>query len=56
MPWGANLQQVSDAIVAGAFEVLEATAEALILARPLGEIVPMPEAVLDELRRAFGVA
>ena len=37
-------------------EVLEATAEALILARPLGEIVPMPEPVLDELRRAFGVA
>jgi L-fuculose-phosphate aldolase len=36
-------------------EVLEATAEALLLARPLGPLVPMPAAALDELRRAFGV-
>jgi L-fuculose-phosphate aldolase len=36
-------------------EVLEATAEALILSRPLGPLVPMPAAALDELRRVFGV-
>jgi L-fuculose-phosphate aldolase len=36
-------------------EVLEATAEALILSRPLGPLVPMPLAALDELRRVFGV-
>lgn len=34
-------------------EVLEATAEALLLARPLGPIVPMPAAAIDELRRVF---
>ena len=37
-------------------EVLEATAEALLLARPLGPLVPMPEAALDELRRVFKIA
>jgi L-fuculose-phosphate aldolase len=36
-------------------EVLEATAEALLLSRPLGPLVPMPKAALDELKRAFGV-
>ena len=36
-------------------EVLEATAEALQLSHALGPLVPMPEAALDELRRAFGV-
>lgn len=36
-------------------EVLEATAEALLLSRPLGPLVPMPEAALTELRVAFGV-
>ncbi|MBI5688886.1 MAG: class II aldolase/adducin family protein [Verrucomicrobia bacterium] len=36
-------------------EVLEATAEALLLARPLGPIVPMPEAAIAELRRVFKV-
>ena len=36
-------------------EVLEATAEALLLSRPLGPLVPMPAAALDELKRAFGV-
>ena len=36
-------------------EVLEATAEALLLSRPLGPLVPMPPAALDELKRAFGV-
>jgi L-fuculose-phosphate aldolase len=35
-------------------EVLETTAEALIDARPLGEVVPMPPAVIDELKKAFG--
>jgi L-fuculose-phosphate aldolase len=37
-------------------EVLEATTEALLLARPLGPVVPMPDNAIDELRRAFGVA
>jgi L-fuculose-phosphate aldolase len=36
-------------------EVLEATAEALLLARPLGPVVPMPPESLTELRRAFGM-
>jgi L-fuculose-phosphate aldolase len=37
-------------------EVLEATAEALCLAKQLGPIVPMSTAALDELRRAFNIA
>lgn len=37
-------------------EVLEATAEALQLSRPLGPLVPMPDSALQELRRAFGMA
>lgn len=37
-------------------EVLEATAEALLLARPLGSIVPMPASAIDELRRVFKIA
>ncbi|MFA6288846.1 MAG: class II aldolase/adducin family protein [Opitutaceae bacterium] len=36
-------------------EVLEATAEALMLSRPLGPLVPMPAAALEELRKAFGL-
>jgi len=36
-------------------EVLEATAEALQLSRPLGPLVPMPDSALAELRRAFGL-
>ncbi len=36
-------------------EVLEATAEALQLARPLGPLVPMPDSALAELRKAFGM-
>ncbi len=36
-------------------EVLEATAEALLLSRPLGQLVPMPDDALTELRRAFGL-
>lgn len=36
-------------------EVLEATAEAILMSRPLGPLVPMPEAALAELRRAFGM-
>lgn len=36
-------------------EVLEATAEALQLSRPLGPLVPMPDSALAELRRAFGM-
>lgn len=36
-------------------EVLEATAEALQLSRPLGPLVPMPDSALAELRAAFGM-
>lgn len=36
-------------------EVLEATAEALQLSRPLGPLAAMPDAALAELRRAFGM-
>jgi L-fuculose-phosphate aldolase len=36
-------------------EVLEATAEALQLSRPLGPLVPMPDRALAELRAAFGM-
>ena len=36
-------------------EVLEATAEALQLSRPLGPLVPMPDNALAELRKAFGM-
>ncbi len=36
-------------------EVLEATAEAVLMSRPLGPLVPMPDAALAELRRAFGI-
>ena len=35
-------------------EVLEATAEAIIQSKPLGEITPMADAVIDELLKAFG--
>jgi L-fuculose-phosphate aldolase len=34
-------------------EVLESTAEALINARPLGGLAPMPEAAVEDLKRAF---
>jgi L-fuculose-phosphate aldolase len=37
-------------------EVLESTAEAIINAKAIGEITPMPEAVIDELRTAFGIS
>lgn len=36
-------------------EVLETTAEAIIQSRPLGDVVPMPPAVITELRQAFGI-
>lgn len=36
-------------------EVLEATAEALLLARPLGPLVPMPQSAIAELYRVFGI-
>ena len=36
-------------------EVLEATTEALLLAKPLGPVVPMPEPAIAELRRVFKV-
>lgn len=36
-------------------EVLEATSEALLLARPLGPIVEMPDTAITELRQAFNV-
>lgn len=34
-------------------EVLESTAEAMINSRPLGPLVPMSDAVIDELKQAF---
>ncbi len=34
-------------------EVLESTAEAVINARAVGEVTPMPDRVIDELRRTF---
>ena len=34
-------------------EVLESTAEAVINSRPLGEVVPMSDAVINELQAAF---
>lgn len=34
-------------------EVLESTAEAIINSRPLGEVVPMSDAVIEELQTAF---
>ncbi|PTX95683.1 class II aldolase/adducin family protein [Opitutus sp. ER46] len=36
-------------------EVLEATTEALLLAQPLGPVVPMPDEAISELRRVFNV-
>jgi L-fuculose-phosphate aldolase len=36
-------------------EVLEATTEALLLAKPLGAVVPMPDEAIAELRRVFKV-
>jgi len=35
-------------------EVLEATAEAIIQSKPLGEITPMADTVIEELLKAFG--
>jgi L-fuculose-phosphate aldolase len=37
-------------------EVLEATSEALLLAKPLGPITPMAGAAIDELRKVFNIA
>ena len=34
-------------------EVLETTAEAIINSRPIGTVTPMPDAVIDELKKAF---
>jgi L-fuculose-phosphate aldolase len=36
-------------------EVLEATAEALLLSRPLGSLASMPQSALDELRSVFSI-
>lgn len=36
-------------------EVLEATSEAILMSRPLGPLVPMPEPALAELRKTFGI-
>ncbi len=36
-------------------EVLEATAEAVLTARPLGPLVPMSDAAMAELARVFGL-
>jgi len=32
---------------------LETTAEAIINSRPIGTVAPMPDAVIDELKKAF---
>jgi L-fuculose-phosphate aldolase len=37
-------------------EVLETTAEALIQGRSLGPLAPMPDAVIEELKAAFGIS
>ncbi len=37
-------------------EVLESTAEAVINAKTIGPVSPMPDAVIDELRREFGLS
>jgi len=37
-------------------EVLEATSEALLLAKPLGPITPMADSAIDELRKVFNIA
>lgn len=37
-------------------EVLEATAEALLLAKPLGPVVHMPSSAIDELKKVFKIA
>lgn len=47
---GRNVLEAFDRL-----EVLEATAEALLLGRPLGLLAPMPEDALLELRKAFGM-
>ena len=36
-------------------EVLETTAEALINSRPLGEVIPMSDAIIAELTAAFAI-
>jgi L-fuculose-phosphate aldolase len=36
-------------------EVLESTAEAIINAKSIGQVTPMPSNVIDELRDAFGI-
>ena len=46
---GKNVPEAFDRL-----EVLEATAEALILSRPLGPLAPMPALAIEELRRVFG--
>ena len=45
---GANVLDAFDRL-----EVLESTAEALINSRPLGDVVPMSDAVIQELVAAF---
>ena len=45
---GATILETFDRL-----EVLESTAEALINARALGEVSPMPDSVITELREAF---
>ena len=36
-------------------EVLESTAEAVINAKAIGNVAPMPDDVIEELRTAFGL-
>ncbi len=37
-------------------EVLESTAEAVINAKAIGEVMTMPDSVIDELKSAFGLS
>jgi L-fuculose-phosphate aldolase len=45
---GASVLEAFDRL-----EVLESTAEALINSRLLGEVAPMSDDVIDDLKRAF---
>ena len=45
---GANVLEAFDRL-----EVLESTSEALVNSRLIGEVAPMSEEVIDDLKRAF---
>ena len=45
---GANVLEAFDRL-----EVLESTSEALVNSRLIGEVAPMSDEVIDDLKRAF---